>query len=46
LNNEGINELVDELIDKYLNLNKINYKINNKDFKISNNEKLKKKKCC
>ena len=46
LNNEGINELVDELIDKYLNLIKINYKINNKDFKISNNEEIKKKKKC
>ena len=46
LNNEGINELVDELTDKYLDLNKINYKTDNNDFKLENEEKIKKKNCC
>ncbi len=46
LNNEGINELVDELTDQYLTLNKINYKTDNNDFKIEDEEKIKKKKCC
>ncbi len=49
--NEGINELFDELIDKFLKINKlIEYNKNNNEFKLNNddesNKKKKKKKCC
>ena len=46
LNNEGIKELVEELTDKYLEINKIIYTKDNNDFKISDDSKIKKKKCC
>ena len=46
LNNEGINELVEELTDKYLEINKIIYTKDNNDFKISDDSNIKKKKCC